>query len=127
MNDQSFGVATRAEGLRALNFAGRSLVTLHLTPNAGKSQVLSLAEARRTFHLDINRLLDEADALPVQTSRQRMVVRSKLRLILRRSFKFEGQGEWNKILKRIYRRAGLAKARNLRGRAALKTLSHIQI
>lgn len=117
MDDQNFGVMTRAEGLGVLNLVGRSLATLHLTPNSGKSQVLSLAEARRNFHLDLNRLLDEAETLPLRTNRERQILRSKIKAILRYSLKFEGQGEWNKILKRIYLRAGVAKSRYLRSRA----------
>ena len=117
MDDQNFGVMTRAEGLGVLNLVGRSLATLHLTPNSGKSQVLSLAEARRNFHLDLNRLLDEAETLPLRTNRERQILRSKIKAILRYSLKFEGQREWNKILKRIYLRAGVAKSRYLRSRA----------
>ncbi len=49
MDDQNVGVDSFADGLRALGFIGNSLGRLHLTPNAKKSDVLSLSEARRHY------------------------------------------------------------------------------
>ena len=60
MDDQNIGVDSRAQGLRVLARVGESLADLHLTPNAGKSRLLTLSEARRHFHLDLN---DELDAI----------------------------------------------------------------
>lgn len=46
MDDQNFGVASYAEGLNVLRQCGDSLARLHLTPNAGKSRILSLEQAQ---------------------------------------------------------------------------------
>ena len=58
MDDQAFGVHSRAEGLRVLKACGDSLSRLHLTPNASKSRILTLAEAERHFHFTANDSLD---------------------------------------------------------------------
>ena len=63
MDDQNIGVQSNAEGLRALSAVQDSLRKLQLTVNPAKSRVLSLGEAHRHFHLDINKLLDEVDDL----------------------------------------------------------------
>ncbi|MGH7432811.1 MAG: RNA-directed DNA polymerase [Candidatus Methylomirabilales bacterium] len=63
MDDQTMGVASRASGLRLLAELGDSLGRLHLTPNSLKTRLLSLSEARRHFHLDINQMIDRAEEL----------------------------------------------------------------
>jgi hypothetical protein len=121
MDDQNMGVESKARGLEVLGEVGRSLARLHLTPNAQKSKVLSLSEARRHFHLDLNKLLDTADDLAKQiTSRKggsRRELRSAVAMIWSRAKAFDGDGEFGKILKRLYRVAGLARGRLLRQRA----------
>jgi hypothetical protein len=62
MDDQNLGVASKAGGLRVLSEVGKSLARLHLSPNTKKSRILTLAEARRHFHLDLNEMLDRAEA-----------------------------------------------------------------
>ena len=57
MDDQVIGVSSYTHGLKTLSEVGRSLARLHLTPNTKKSRILKLSEARRHFHLDLNRLL----------------------------------------------------------------------
>lgn len=124
MDDQNLGVASRAEGLKALSAVGGSLSRLYLTAHAGKSKVLALREARRHFHLDINVLLDEADAMPVKTRKQRSALTRKVNQIWDRARNYEGEGEWDKILKRIYRLAGLARSRRFRRRATADILKY---
>lgn len=120
MDDQNMAVSSRAEGLRVLNAAGRSLARLHLTPNSQKSKVLRLTEARRHYHLDLNKLLDEADALGRKASSSKAALnrfRSDVKRIWRKARKHEGVGEFAKILKRLYRLAGLAGLDLFRNRA----------
>jgi hypothetical protein len=80
---------------------------------------LTLAQARRHFHLDLNDKLDKADAVAklARTRGQRKKVAKQLKQIWRTARRFESQGEFDKVLKRIYRLAGFAKVRFLRRRA----------
>ena len=152
MDDQNMGVGSRAEGLRVLSEVGRSLSRLHLSPNVQKSRVLGLGQARRHFHLDLNELLDDAEdvakerwsrpwrrktvrrsrkfLIPSATTRK-VVAGSKKKDALRRVVSsiwsrakvHEGDGEFAKVLKRLYRLAGLAGARQLRRRASRDVLA----
>jgi hypothetical protein len=120
MDDQNMAVDSRATGLVVLQEVGKSLGRLHLTPSSQKSRILSLAEARRHYHLDLNDELDQAELLSQSATKSK---RAKLRF--RRSVRrawdaakaHEHVGEFNKILKRIYRMAGLAGLPLLRSRA----------
>lgn len=113
MDDQCMGVSSRAEGLGVLAEVGTSLTTLHLTPAAKKSMVLPLSQVRRHFHLDLNRVLDRVDGLPHQSTRQEAIIRSQIRALWAKARKYEGVGEWDKVLKRLYRLAGLSRSRFL--------------
>lgn len=124
MDDQNFGASSYAEGLNILKHCGESLASLHLTPNASKSRILSLAEARRHFHFDINADLDVVGEMPRKTAAEHKAFRSVLGQVWRKSRKFERcGGEWSKVLKRFYRLAGIAGARFLRHRAMRDILS----
>lgn len=116
MDDQNIGVANEAEGLRTLALIGESLARLHLTANAGKSKVLSLSQARRHYHLDLNATLDRLEALPHGTDHDRRKLRKRLARFWSKAKLYEGVGEWDKILRRTYRIAALARARKLRVR-----------
>jgi hypothetical protein len=118
------GVASRAEGLKVLSEVGLSLSRLHLSPNAQKSKILSLSEARRHFHLDLNKLLDEAEDIAKGIgAKAKGALRKQVSEIWKRAKGFEGDGEFAKVLKRLYRLAGLASARRLRHRAARDILA----
>lgn len=118
MDDQNFGAGSYAEGLNILRQCGDSLASLHLTPNASKSRILSLAQASRHFHFDINAELDIVNKMPRNTAAERRDFRVALGQVWRRSRKYEKEGgEWGKVLKRFYRFAGIAGARFLRHRA----------
>jgi hypothetical protein len=121
MDDQNMAVSSKAEGLRVLAEVGRSLARLHLTPNGQKSKILSLEEARGHFHLDLNQALDQAEDLTKRVATSNTATKrlaSKVRGIWRRAKRNERIGEFGKILKRIYRLAGLAGLDILRDRAA---------
>lgn len=119
MDDQNFGVPSKAAGLRILSEVGRSLAKLHLSPNTAKSKILLLGAARRHFHLVLNGMLDRAEdtAKVAKTHRQRLRLSKQLRQIWARSRQYEGEGEFDKVLKRLYRLAGFARLRFLRRRA----------
>ena len=120
MDDQNMGVETKAAGSRVLQEVGKSLGRLHLTPNAQKSKILPLGEARRHYHLDVNKELDDLEILS-QKSKTNVAARTQFRWETRRTWRsarqHESVGEFSKILKRIYRLAGLARLRLLRNRA----------
>jgi hypothetical protein len=127
MDDQNMAVASKAEGLGVLKEVGRSLARLHLSPNTQKSKILRLEEARRYYHLDLNGMLDDAEALGVKASASktaRLRFQRGLRLIWREAQPHEGIGEFGKVLKRFYRLAGLAQLPLLRSRAAADILSN---
>jgi hypothetical protein len=118
MDDQYIGVQSRAEGLRVLNKVGDSLRRLHLTPNAGKSNILSLAEAREHFHFNSNEGLDQLDQMPYSTRVQRRELERVLIQAWNRALDLEDVGEWQKILGRFYRYTARARSRLLVDRAA---------
>ena len=127
MDDQNFGATSRADGLRILVQVGRSLARLHLTPNAAKSRLLSLKEARRHFHLDLNHMLDQAEGRKRNTNRQRRELRRELSSIWATAKRYEGQGEWEKILKRLYLLAAGAESRMLRRRAYVDLIRYPEL
>src|SRR5207253_1399038 len=107
MDDQNIGVQSRADGLRVLAEVGRSLARLHLTANVTKSKILTLAQARRQFHLDINQMLDDADQRAKLLPKGRVTFTKLVRSTWQKAKQYEGQGEFDKVLKRLYRLAGL--------------------
>lgn len=117
MDDQNFGATSYSEGLNILKQCGESLARLHLTPNAAKSRILSLEEASRHFHFDINAELDTLEKAALSTPSERKHYRVALSRIWIESQRYEGVGEWGKILKRFYRLAGRGRLRLLRRRA----------
>lgn len=126
MDDQAFGVSSRAEGLQVLKSCGDSLARLHLTPNASKSRVLSLSEAKQHFHFDINDELDGIEKRLEKSDREQArfdFVRSWPRI--RRSE--QHGGEFAKVLKRAYRIAGRVGAKYLRPRARRDLLRYASL
>ncbi|MEQ8667461.1 MAG: RNA-directed DNA polymerase [Rhodospirillales bacterium] len=118
VDDQNFGVASRADGLRIVAAVQSSLAKLNLTANSAKTRVLTLAEARRHFHFDINQELDDAFRdKNFPTAKAQRALRTRFNTIWTDSLQHEGIGEWSKILSRFYRLAGISKSRRLRRRA----------
>src|SRR5712692_4822441 len=117
MDDQVIGVKSRAEGLQVLASLGKSLTSLYLTPNAKKSSVLSLPDARVHFHLDTNGSLDTLEKRIVGRLAPRRTLVRELSRVWRVALQHQGKGEWSKVQKYVYRLAGLTKARFLRQRA----------
>lgn len=79
--------------------------------------MFTIAEARQHFHFTLNKRLDEAEDLPTATRREQQALARHLRETLARAKPVEGQGQWDKILKRVYRLAAFSKGRWLRRRA----------
>lgn len=123
MDDQVFGADSREEALGILAAVCESLGNLQLTPNAGKSYILSISEAKRHYHLRANALLDEAEEL-VKDGKSRSAIGAKLRKCWSRAKHDDGVGEWDKVLKRLYRLAGIAGLRMFRRRALADTLQY---
>ena len=116
MDDHVIGVKSRADGLRLLGALEESLSNLYLTPNA-KTIVLSLPEAKLYFHLDTNAALDLLETKVLKKSLRRQSLVRELSRVWRIARRHEGKGQWGQIQKRMYRLAGLTKARFLRSRA----------
>ena len=119
MDDQNMGVRTKAEGLRVLGVVCDSLRKLHLTPNLSKSKILSLGQARKHFHFTANALLDSIEKLPHETGKQRVELRKAISNAWKVAVKSEGNGEWQKVLKRFYRQVARSKSRRLVKRAII--------
>ena len=126
MDDQNFGVESTAAGLQVLSAVGYSLARLHLSANSKKSKILSLSQARRHFHLDINELLDRAEATEkvARTHKQRRALSKQIVNVWRRAQPHDNVGEFDKVLRRIYRLAGSSRLRFLRRRATIDLLSN---
>lgn len=117
MDDQNFAANSKADGLRILAAVGESLRRLHLTPNAGKSKILSLREAKLHFHFSANKDLEVIDELKFNTERERRALRKALKTAWASAQRHEGIGEWQKILKRFYRYAARGRTRMFNRRA----------
>lgn len=78
MDDQNIGTISRAEGLRILGEVCDSLRRLHLTPNSGKSEILSLHKAKKHFHFVANAAIDEIEKLPHSSNRERRFLRKAI-------------------------------------------------
>ena len=124
MDDQIIGVKSRAEGLRLLGVLEESLSNLYLTPNAKKSDVLSLSNAKLHFHLDTNAALDILETKAAKKSHRRRALVRELSRAWRIALRHESKGQWGQIQKRVYRLAGLTRARFLRTRAAKDLLEN---
>lgn len=124
MDDQNLGVDSRAAALKALARVGESLADQHLTANAGKSRILTLAEARRHFHLDINDQLDTLEPLVREKKPNRTRIRRLTLSIWRQAQSHEHDGEWDKILSRLYRYAAIGRSRTFRRRAVRDALTY---
>ncbi len=125
MDDQNLGVSSKAAGLKVLSEVGKSLARLHLSPNSKKSRILTLSEARRHFHLDLNEMLDKADdaAKNAKTRKQRIRFSKQVRQIWAKAQPHEDKGEFDKVLRRLYKLAGFARLRFLRRRALADVLA----
>jgi|SRR5690348_1190 len=117
MDDQAAGVNSRSEGLKVVSAMGASLSNLYLTPNAKKTKILSLNEAKLHFHLEANAQLDILETLIAKRAKPRRTLIRRLAREWRFASQNKDQGEWEKIQKRYYRLAGLLKARFFRSRA----------
>jgi len=114
MDDQAIGVSSRSHGLNIVAALGGSLSSLYLTPNAKKTKILSLREAKLHFHLEANAQLDQIEDLIARRAKPRKTLVRELRRQWKIASQNKGHGEWEKIQKRLYRWAGLTRAKFLR-------------
>ena len=126
MDDQAFGAHSLAEGRRILKVCGDSLSRLHLTPNASKTRILTLAEAERHFHFAANEDLDQINEyLDKAKSPNRRIARLLFAHFWRNVRRCESWGGgWDKVLKRAYLAGGRIGVRFLRYRAGRDILKY---
>ena len=126
MDDQLLAVPSKAAGLRVLSEVGKSLATLHLAPSAKKSRILTPAEVRRHFHLDLHRMLTKVgtSARKAKSRAQWRKLSTRLKLIWEKTHRNQGIGDFDKVLKRFYRLAGIARLRFLRRRSLRDVLTN---
>jgi hypothetical protein len=118
MDDQNIAADSYAHGLRILAAVGDSLRRLHLTPNVGKSRILSLSDAKVHFHFDANQRLDQLEKAALDTPAEKKVAEQLFLDAWNAALMYEGDGEWHKVLKRFYRHAARIGTRLLVTRAA---------
>ena len=110
MDDQAFGVASPVLAYRLLADIDISLRRMHLVPNAGKSRIMSMRDARKYFHLRANNDLDRMETRWAKdkqpTGIDLVSARNEFRLAWRNAQNAAGEGEWTKVLKRFYLAAG---------------------
>lgn len=125
MDDQNFGVASYSAGLKVLRHCDASLARLHLAPNTAKTRILSLAEASKHFHLEMNEKLDEIELLSRENPADRALIGKRIEELWARARQSEEiGGEWGKVLKRFYRFAGIGGRSFLRSRARKDVLDN---
>ncbi|MYA07538.1 MAG: RNA-directed DNA polymerase [Holophagales bacterium] len=118
MDDQTIGVDSYAAAVKALGTCGLSLSRLHLTPNAGKTKILSLRELAVHFHLEANEDLDDFQDLLDESKNDRPSLGNRLTVLWRRHRSGEENGgEWSKVLARFYLMAGVCRRDFLLDRA----------
>ncbi len=119
MDDQNFGVQSEADAYKLLAAVNTSLRRIHLVPNASKTKILTIQQARRHFHFDLNDALDRIEKLcgAKNTASERARARRLTRRTWKAALSHQGVGEWAKILKRFYRVAGCLRLRLLVRRA----------
>ena len=123
MDDQTIGVRSYPAAVKALGTCGLSLSKLHLTPNAGKTKILSLRDLAAHFHLDANEDLDDFQELLKEPANDRPGLGNQLTVLWRRHQSAEESGgEWSKVLKRFYLMAGVCRCSFLLDRAKEDTL-----
>lgn len=116
MDDQNIAATSLTDARRIVRELTKSLSQQRLTLNTAKTKFLGPSEVALYFHLDTNEQLNDleykissgADPLPLQ---------SDLELIFREALKNEGYGNWDKVLKRFYRLAGMLQWPGLKKRA----------
>jgi hypothetical protein len=121
MDDLVFGLSTEADCYRLLAALNESLRRMHLTPNASKTKIMTLAEARRDFFFVTNDRLDKIDQVlgkkASPSARQLAKLRKTFLSAWHAALRDEDRGEWGKILKRGYRLAARLRLRALVARA----------
>ena len=125
MDEQTIGVESYAAAVKALGTCGLSLSKLHLTPNAGKTKILSLRELAVHFHLETNEDLDDFQDLLDESVNDRPGLGNRLRFLWREHrCGEENGGEWSKVLARFYLMAGVCRCDFLLDRATEDVLRH---
>jgi hypothetical protein len=117
MDDQNIGARNEAHARRIVNLLSKSLSSQRLTINAGKTQFLSPAAVANEFHLDSNDALNNWEhRWKGKFESSRKAAATDLEAIWGTAKKLEGEGAWDKILKRFYGQAVRVRATFLDGR-----------
>jgi hypothetical protein len=105
MDDQNIGVETETHARRIVNLLTRSLATQRLTLNTGKVRFLNPGQVVHHFQLDANEALDEWQAKHKKITIENIQAsKDDLHELWNRISQGDhvGEGNWDKILKRLY-------------------------
>ncbi len=120
MDDQNIGVRTETEGRHVVNAMTRSLSCQRLTLNSGKTKFLPIDRMVVHFQLDANRKIDEwEETYKHITPQNKDAARSEFNGLWAElsDGPHVGEGNWDKILKRMYGFAVKVDSDVLEGRA----------
>jgi hypothetical protein len=102
MDDQNVGARGYTDARRVVRAMTASLAEQRLTLNTGKTKFLNPDEAAVHFHLDTNDLLDKIQKSINDRSEAKYKLVKKLSYAWNHACKYEGKGNWDKVLKRFY-------------------------
>ena len=102
MDDMNIGVSSETEARKVVNLLTRSLCEQRLTLNAGKTRFLTEEDVIKHFHLEANERLTQWEE---KWNRRNIKYREASRELIEiwnDAVVLEGEGLWEKILKRFY-------------------------
>lgn len=109
MDDQNVGVKSTIGARKLIRKMVQSLGTQKLTLNTGKTKILTPEEVSEHFWLDLNEELDQLEE-KVKKTRARHHYQADFEAIWNSFTTQAKQGHWDKLVKRMYRLAGLLKS-----------------
>jgi hypothetical protein len=125
MDDQNVGATSTTDARRIVNLVTRSLQKQRLTLNTGKTKFLTREEVIVEFHLDANKALSDWETRwKKKAFRPNREAAQELKGIWREAAKNEGEGHWDKVLKRFYAHAVSCNTRLLDGFAYKHIVEH---
>lgn len=124
MDDQNIGVRSPTEARILIRGLTLSLSQQRLVLNSGKTKFLTPEAVAEHFHLDTNERLDEIDKALKAKSPDFLELRYLLTDVWEEALQLEGEGNWDKILKRFYGVAGRLRMPFLKQRAHDDLITH---
>lgn len=117
MDDQNVAVESETRARQLVRLLTQSLSQQRLVLNTGKTRLLTPQQVAVEFHLQANKELDGLSNMVMANRYTQAFLRRRLSGIFRRAGRYEDEGHWDKILKRVYGLAGRVRWDGLKERA----------